>query len=73
MSAKNIYGNTGLTSREIEIVDLVADGLTNPEVGERLGVSTQVVKNYLRIIYDKAGVWNRLELALWWEVRRATS
>jgi hypothetical protein len=32
-----------------------------------------VVKNYLRIIFDKLGVWNRLELALWYEARRYES
>lgn len=29
-----------------------------------------MVKNYLRVIYDKLGVWNRVELALWYEARR---
>jgi DNA-binding CsgD family transcriptional regulator len=29
-----------------------------------------VVKNYLRLIYDKLGLWNRVELALWYEARR---
>jgi DNA-binding NarL/FixJ family response regulator len=29
-----------------------------------------VVKNYLRVIYDKLGLWNRVELALWYEARR---
>jgi len=29
-----------------------------------------VVKNYLRLIYDKLGLWNRVELALWFEARR---
>jgi DNA-binding NarL/FixJ family response regulator len=29
-----------------------------------------VVKNYLRVIYDKLGLWNRVELALWYESRR---
>jgi DNA-binding NarL/FixJ family response regulator len=31
------------------------------------------VKNYLRIIFDKLGVWNRFELALWYEARRYES
>jgi DNA-binding CsgD family transcriptional regulator len=29
-----------------------------------------VVKNYLRLIYDKLGLWNRVELALWYEARQ---
>jgi len=31
------------------------------------------VKNYLRVIYDKLGLWNRVELALWYESRRTPS
>ncbi len=38
-----------------------------------IGKSQETVKNYLRIIYDKLGVWNRVELALWYESRRSES
>ena len=54
-----------LTSREIQVAQLVWEGLTNRDIGQRLGTSEQVVKNYLRSTFDKLGVWSRLELALY--------
>jgi DNA-binding CsgD family transcriptional regulator len=39
-------------------------------VADEIGASEHVVKGYLRTIYDKLGLWNRLELALWYEQRR---
>lgn len=54
-----------LSSVEIEIATLVWQGLTNPEIGALLGTSEQVIKNHLRSIFDKLGVWSRLELALY--------
>jgi DNA-binding NarL/FixJ family response regulator len=35
----------------------------------KIGTTEHVVKNYLRVIYDKLGLWNRVELALWYEAR----
>jgi DNA-binding NarL/FixJ family response regulator len=49
----------------------VAEGLKNKEVAEAIGTTEHVVKNYLRVIYDKLGLWNRVELALWYESRRS--
>src|ERR1700722_2360545 len=54
-----------LTSREAQVAELVWEGLTNREIGQRLGTTEQVVKNYLRTPFDKLGVWSRLELALY--------
>jgi DNA-binding NarL/FixJ family response regulator len=53
-----------LTSKEMKIVALITQGCKNKEIGTRLGTTEQVVKNYLRSIYDKTGVSDRLELAL---------
>lgn len=53
-----------LTPKELQIVALVAEGCKNKEIAERLGTKEQVVKNYLRTVYDKTGVSDRLELAL---------
>jgi DNA-binding NarL/FixJ family response regulator len=64
------YGSRTLTSREHDVIRLVAGGLKNREVAEGIGTTQHVIKNYLRVIYDKTGVWNRLELALWYERRR---
>jgi len=51
----------------------VAEGLKNKEVADAIGTTEHVVKNYLRVIYDKLGLWNRVELALWYESRRSPS
>ena len=64
------YGNRIPNEREQRIIELVAQGLKNSEVAETIGTTEHVVKNYLRVIYDKLGLWNRVELALWHEARR---
>lgn len=53
-----------LTPKELQIVALISEGCKNKEIANRLGTREQVVKNYLRSIYDKTGVSDRLELAL---------
>jgi DNA-binding NarL/FixJ family response regulator len=53
-----------LTPKELQIVALISEGCKNKEIASRLGTREQVVKNYLRNIYDKTGVSDRLELAL---------
>lgn len=53
-----------LTPKEIRIVALIVQGCKNREIASRLKTTEQVVKNYLRSIYDKTGVGDRLELAL---------
>jgi DNA-binding NarL/FixJ family response regulator len=64
------YGKRAPSEREQRVIELVAQGLKNKEVADAIGTSEHVVKNYLRIIYDKLGLWNRVELALWYEARR---
>jgi len=53
-----------LTPKEIRIVGLILHGCKNKEIAVKMGTTEQVVKNYLRSIYDKTGVSDRLELAL---------
>ena len=55
----------GLTDREREIVSLITQGFPNKEIAARLYLSEQTVKNKLRIVFDKLGVCDRLELALY--------
>lgn len=53
-----------LTPKEMKIVALIVQGCKNKEIAMRLTTTEQVIKNYLRSIYDKTGVSDRLELAL---------
>ncbi|MFC5862596.1 LuxR C-terminal-related transcriptional regulator [Acidicapsa dinghuensis] len=53
-----------LTPKEMRIVALIVQGCKNREIANRLKTTEQVIKNYLRSIYDKTGVSDRLELAL---------
>jgi DNA-binding NarL/FixJ family response regulator len=70
MHGKERYGNRVPSEREQRVIELVAQGLKNREVADAIGTTEHVVKNYLRVIYDKLGLWNRVELALWYEARR---
>jgi two-component system, NarL family, nitrate/nitrite response regulator NarL len=57
-------GAFGLTPREMEIVTTVVAGYSNAEIAKKYGISEQTVKHHLSSIFDKVGVFNRLELAL---------
>lgn len=52
-----------LTPRELEIARLVAQGLTNPEIGKRLHISPRTVSTHLANIYERLGIHNRAALA----------
>ncbi|MGA7687257.1 MAG: response regulator transcription factor [Terriglobales bacterium] len=54
-----------LTPKESLIVSCVTQGMKNKEIAVKVGTTEQVVKNYLRKVYDKLGVADRLELALY--------
>lgn len=54
----------GLTPRELEIISLVVAGYSNPEIAQRCTISEQTVKHHMSNVFDKLGVSNRLELAL---------
>lgn len=53
-----------LTPREHEVLALVATGMSNPQVGRKLGISPHTVRAHLRIILPKLGVCNRTQAAL---------
>jgi DNA-binding NarL/FixJ family response regulator len=61
------YGSRAPNERERSVIALVSRGLNNREVAANIGLSESVVKQCLRAIYDKLGLWNRVELALWYE------
>jgi DNA-binding NarL/FixJ family response regulator len=63
---KSVYRN----ARKQQVIELVAQGLNNRQMALAIGTSEHVIKNELRSIYDKLGLWNRLELALWYEAHR---
>src|ERR1051325_10380675 len=54
-----------LSSRERQVVELVSQGFKNREIAQRMFISEQTVKNHLHNIFDKLGVSDRLELALY--------
>ena len=53
-----------LTEREKEICTLIAEGLTNRQIADRLYISEGTVKNYISSIYDKTGIHDRVKLTL---------
>jgi DNA-binding NarL/FixJ family response regulator len=54
-----------LSPKEVQIISGVTQGLRNKDIAQEVGTTEQVVKNYLRKVYDKLGVSDRLELALY--------
>jgi DNA-binding NarL/FixJ family response regulator len=54
----------GLTARELEIVSTVVGGYANTDIAQKYSISVKTVKHHLTNIFDKLGVANRLELAL---------
>ncbi len=65
MPAPKVRERSPLSQREREIVALVAQGYKNKEMAEKMFISEQTVKNHLHNIFDKLGVSDRLELALY--------
>jgi DNA-binding NarL/FixJ family response regulator len=66
----NASGPRRPSQRQQRVIELVAQGLKNREIACELGIGEYVVRNYLSAIYDKIGLSNRVELALWYEARK---
>ncbi len=56
-----------LGTRELEIIRLVAEGLSNPEIGNALYISPNTVKTHLSHVFCKLKLRNRVDLARWWD------
>ena len=54
-----------LSKKELAIITCITRGMRNKEIAYQIGTTEQVIKNYLRKVYDKLGVSDRLELALY--------
>jgi two-component system, NarL family, nitrate/nitrite response regulator NarL len=63
-NGNNAKGAFGLTPRELEVITTVVAGYSNAEIAKKYGISEQTVKHHLSSIFDRVGVFNRLELAL---------
>jgi DNA-binding NarL/FixJ family response regulator len=61
----DVRGAALLSRREVEVVRCVAEGLSNREIAQRLGLTEHTVKNYLFRIFDKLGVSKRVEVVLY--------
>lgn len=55
-----------ITTREVEVLALLAEGKTNAEIAEELGLAESTVKGRLAAAMSKAGARNRVEMARWW-------
>ena len=64
------HGTRLPSRRQLRVIELVAQGLKNKDIAKELRISEYVVRNHLQKIYDKVGVSNRVELALWYWARR---
>jgi DNA-binding NarL/FixJ family response regulator len=58
-------GPDGLTGREVEVLRLLAEGLSNRAIGERLYISTNTAANHVRSILIKTGAANRTQAAMY--------
>jgi len=64
-SSRPCSSDLGLTPREIEVLGLLAEGLTNQEIAERLVVSPTTVKTHVQNILQKMGVSDRTQAAVY--------
>ncbi len=63
-NGKNVRERAQLSQREREIIVLISQGYKNKEIAEKMFITEQTVKNHLHNVFDKLGVSDRLELAL---------
>lgn len=61
-----IFGNIEFSHGEFRIIELVAQGYTNKDLAPLSGYTYNTVRQKLKTIYDKTGMWTRVELTLWY-------
>lgn len=76
VSSKELFGRRhtlkikapqrGVTEKDLWLAARVAEGLRNTDIAVTLGTTENTIKQRLRALYDKLGLWNRVELALWY-------
>ena len=64
------YSSQGITDKELEIIELVADGLSNREIANKLYLSEGTVRNYLSSILEKLELRDRTQLAVFYYQNR---
>ena len=62
-----------LTPSERKVLDLIGDGLSNREIGEKLGVAEKTVKNHITSLLSKMGLQRRTQVAAWVAGQRAAA
>ena len=62
-----------LTPSERKVLDLIGDGLSNREIGEKLGVAEKTVKNHITSLLPKMGLQRRTQVAAWVAGQRAAA
>jgi DNA-binding NarL/FixJ family response regulator len=65
MASNKFKESASLSQRELEILELVATGLTNQDIAEKLEIKKRTVDNHISNILNKTGTENRVELVLW--------
>jgi DNA-binding NarL/FixJ family response regulator len=65
MSASDGQAHDTLSDRELQIVELVSDGLTNQDIAQRLDISKRTVDNHISNILTKTKTENRVALVRW--------
>jgi DNA-binding CsgD family transcriptional regulator len=65
MDSDRFQTSASLSDRELEILDLVANGLTNDQIAKELEISKRTVDNHVSNIIKKTGTKNRVELVRW--------
>jgi DNA-binding CsgD family transcriptional regulator len=65
MAGDELQNSSVLSERELQIVELVAAGLTNQEIGEKLDISKRTVDNHISNILTKTATGNRVALVRW--------